>query len=121
VAAHVWGNAIRIEQVIINFISNAVKYSPQNKDIEIITDITADNKLYFGVKDWGIGITPEMQASVFGKFYRVTEASTYAQGLGIGLYICAEILKRHDADFGVESEYGKGSLFYFSMPVISNN
>ncbi len=114
------GNALRLEQVIINFISNAVKYSPKHKQIEVITRVTDTNELYFGVRDWGIGISPENQVQVFGKFYRVSEASLHASGLGIGLYICSEILKRHDAQFGVESEPGNGSLFYFKLPVIAN-
>ncbi|MFT3751124.1 MAG: response regulator [Agriterribacter sp.] len=114
------GNTLRLEQVIINFISNAFKYSPENKEIEIITRLTEKGELYFGVQDQGIGIDIKSQAHVFNKFYRVSEASKYAQGLGIGLYICAEMLKRHGADFGVVSEPGKGSLFYFILPVINN-
>lgn len=120
VTARINANALRLEQVIINFISNAIKYSPRNKDVEVITEIRPGNRLFVGVKDWGIGIPEEMRANVFSKFYRVNEASRYAQGLGIGLYICAEILQRHHADFGVESELGKGSLFYFTIPLISN-
>jgi len=119
--AMVAGNALRLEQVIINFISNAIKYSPKSREIEIITRITPEQQLYFGVKDFGIGISPENQAEIFGKFYRVSEASLHASGLGIGLYICAEILKRHNAHFGVESEPGNGSLFYFTLPVINGN
>jgi signal transduction histidine kinase len=106
--------------VIINFISNAVKYSPQSKEIEVLTEVTPDNKLYVGVKDSGIGISPENQKNIFAKFYRVAEGSDYAQGLGIGLYICSEILKKHHADFGVVSGPGKGSLFYFTVPLINN-
>lgn len=113
------GNALRLEQVIINFISNAIKYSPKSKQIEVIARVTPANELYFGVKDWGIGISAENQVHVFGKFYRVSEASLHASGLGIGLYICSEILKRHNAAFGVESEPGNGSLFYFTLPVVS--
>jgi len=120
-APFIQGNAERLEQVIINFISNAVKYSPDSKEIELITKITASNELYFGVKDSGIGISPESHENIFGKFYRVAEASRHAQGLGIGLYICSEILKRHNAEYGVISEYGKGSLFYFTIPVAGNS
>ncbi|RYD82198.1 MAG: response regulator [Sphingobacteriales bacterium] len=118
VAATVNANAFRIEQVMINFVSNAIKYSPRDKPVEIITKITADNRVYFGVKDQGIGIAPERQASVFNKFYRVPESASYAQGLGIGLYICSQILDMHEATYGVESEFGKGSLFYFTLPVV---
>ena len=118
VNAMVNANAFRIEQVMINFVSNAIKYSPKDKPVEIITNITPDNRVYFGVKDQGIGIAPERQANVFNKFYRVPESSGYAQGLGIGLYICSQILDIHSATYGVESEQGKGSLFYFTLPVI---
>jgi signal transduction histidine kinase/DNA-binding response OmpR family regulator len=118
-AATIMANDIRLEQVIINFISNAVKYSPQNKYIEVLTEFTFGNELYFAVKDWGIGISPENQKNIFSKFYRVSEAARCAQGLGMGLYICAEILKRHHADFGVISEPGEGALFYFSVPIIN--
>ncbi len=119
-SATILANEIRLEQVIINFISNAVKYSHQNNEVEIFTEITAANELYFSVKDYGIGISPENQKNIFSKFYRVSEGPPYAQGLGIGLYICAEILKRHNANYGVKSEPGKGSLFYFTIPAAGN-
>jgi CheY-like chemotaxis protein len=112
------GNDVRLEQVIINFINNAIKYAPESKEIHLITDVK-NNQLYFGVKDFGIGISPENYENVFAKFFRVTEEGLPVQGLGIGLYICAEILKRHNAQFGVESELGNGSVFHFSIPVIS--
>ena len=118
VNALVNANAFRIEQVMINFVSNAIKYSPKDKPIEIITKKTKDNRVYFGVKDEGIGISSELQKNVFNKFYRVPGSSGYAQGLGIGLYICSQILDIHGATYGVESEQGKGSLFYFTLPVI---
>lgn len=114
----VLGNAVRLEQVIINFISNAVKYAPGSNEIKIITHLTAEGKLFFGVQDYGIGIQKKDVENVFVKFYRVSENGSAPQGLGIGLYICAEILNRHEAEYGVESENGKGSLFYFKLPAI---
>lgn len=116
--AKVSGNALRLEQVIINFISNAVKYAPENKNINIISEIR-EGKVYFAVQDFGIGISSSDNEHVFGKFYRVADTNSSPQGLGIGLYICAEILKKHEAVYGVESEPGKGSTFYFSLPVLS--
>lgn len=113
-------NAVRLEQVIINFISNAVKYAPSS-NIEVITRIDDTDSLYFGVRDHGIGISPEDQENIFGKFYRVSDSARNVQGLGIGLYICAEILRRHQAIFGVESKAGEGSLFYFSIPLYVPN
>lgn len=111
----VYGDEMRIEQVIVNFLTNAIKYSPGTSEIELTVNVT-DDQLYIGVKDFGIGMLPEQQKYVFDKFYRVEETSTRFQGLGIGLYISAEIINRHGGQIGVKSEYGKGSEFYFSMP-----
>lgn len=115
----VYGDDVRLEQVLINFLSNAVKYSPDIKKVEVDAH-TNNDKLYISVKDFGIGISKKDQANIFEKFYRGEESDKNFQGLGIGLYICSEILKRHNSDFGVESEPGKGSSFYFSLPLIKN-
>jgi signal transduction histidine kinase len=113
----IFADEARIEQVLLNYCTNAIKYSPDNKSITI-TRVAANNELLIKVKDHGIGIPPEKQASIFTKFYRVEESSLKFQGLGIGLYICAEIIKKHQGNFGVESEAGKGSEFYFKIPII---
>lgn len=113
----VLANEMRLEQVLINFISNAVKYTPAAKAVDVITRIQPDGKLYFAIKDYGIGIPEKDRESIFNKFFRVSDAESTPQGLGIGLYICSEILRRHNADFGVESELGKGSTFWFTLPV----
>ena len=115
-----FGDETRIEQVIVNYLTNAVKYSPDHKEILIEVSVRPDNNVVVVVKDCGIGIKKELQANVFSKFYRVEETSSRFQGLGIGLYICAEIIRRHDGDYGVESEPGKGSAFYFSIPIIQS-
>jgi two-component system sensor histidine kinase/response regulator len=115
-----YGDETRIEQVIINYLTNAVKYSPENKEIRIETDTRPDGRLLVRVRDFGIGIRKDHQANIFTKFYRVEEAASRFQGLGIGLYICAEILRRHEGEYGVESEPGQGSVFYFSLPIIES-
>ena len=112
-----FGDEVRIEQVVVNYLTNAVKYSPDNKEVHIEVALRPDQRVSVRVKDFGIGIGEHDQSSIFSKFYRVEESANRFQGLGIGLYICAEILRRHDGDFGVESELGKGSTFYFSIPV----
>jgi two-component system sensor histidine kinase/response regulator len=112
-----YGDETRIEQVIINYLTNAVKYSPENKEIQIETEIRADGRLWVRVRDFGIGIRKDHQSNIFSKFYRVEEAANRFQGLGIGLYICAEIIRRHEGEYGVESEPGQGSEFYFSVPI----
>ncbi|MDP4247009.1 MAG: HAMP domain-containing sensor histidine kinase, partial [Bacteroidota bacterium] len=113
----VFGDEMRLEQVIINYLTNAVKYSPDNKEVYIETSIGPDNNLIVLIRDFGIGISKDQQSDIFSKFYRVEESANQFQGLGIGLYICAEIIRRHDGQYGVESEPGKGSTFYFSIPL----
>lgn len=112
----VFGDEMRIEQVIVNFITNAIKYSPGTHEIEIKAEFY-DDKLYVGVKDFGIGMSEEHRAKVFNKFYRVEETSLRFQGLGIGLYISSEIINRHNGTIGVNSVPGKGSEFYFYLPI----
>ncbi len=112
-----YGDETRIEQVIINYLTNAVKYSPESKEIHIGTDIRPDGRLWVQVRDFGIGIRKDHQPNIFSKFYRVEETANRFQGLGIGLYICAEIIRRHEGEYGVESEPGEGSVFYFSVPI----
>ncbi|MNV65100.1 Signal-transduction histidine kinase senX3 [compost metagenome] len=111
---------MRIEQVIINFLTNAIKYSPGTNEIHIKVEERGDH-IYVGVKDFGIGIDADQQKNVFEKFYRVEETAIHFQGLGIGLYISAEIIRRHDGEVGVQSIPGEGSEFYFSIPLYSTS
>src|SRR6476659_3225681 len=108
----VFADESRIEQVILNYLTNALKYSPDDKNIRLIRG-NDENNCWIKVKDNGIGIPTEKQKSIFTKFYRVEESSLKFQGLGIGLYICAEIIKRHGGKVGVKSQIGEGSEFYF--------
>jgi two-component system sensor histidine kinase/response regulator len=114
----IYGDEMRIEQVIINFLTNAIKYSPGTSEIKIYVK-TDNEKLYVGIRDYGIGIGAEQQKSVFEKFYRVEETALHFQGLGIGLYISAEIIRRHGGEVGVLSTIGEGSEFYFTIPILS--
>jgi two-component system sensor histidine kinase/response regulator len=114
----IYADEMRIEQVIINFLTNAVKYSPGTHEVQVNVNIK-DDKVYLGVRDYGIGIGPEQQKHVFDKFYRVEETSIHFQGLGIGLYISAEIVRRHGGQIGVRSTAGEGSEFYFIIPLDS--
>lgn len=106
----------RIEQVLLNYLSNAVKYSPKNKQIEV--HIKSNGKqVEVAVQDYGIGIPAHKQNRIFERFFRVQNQNHHFQGLGIGLYISAEIIKRHQGKVWVESEEGKGSTFYFALPI----
>ncbi|ARS42112.1 hybrid sensor histidine kinase/response regulator [Sphingobacteriaceae bacterium GW460-11-11-14-LB5] len=111
----VFGDEMRLEQVVINFITNAIKYAPGTNQVNVTIHIK-DEKLYLAVKDFGIGISKEQQHKIFDKFYRVEENSNRFNGLGIGLYICSEIINRHGGTIGVNSVPDEGSEFYFIIP-----
>jgi two-component system CheB/CheR fusion protein len=105
----------RIGQVITNFISNAVKYSPRKSKVFISSEDALDGVIV-RVRDSGMGITPEDQERIFQQYYRVnTEEVLRNEGLGIGLYISSEIIKQHGGNIGVESIAGEGSTFYFKL------
>ncbi len=116
VSTPIYGDEARIEQVIINFLTNAIKYAPGTNEIAINL-YERDHQLYFGVRDYGIGIDLTQQDNVFEKFFRVEETAIQFQGLGIGLYISSEIIKRHGGKVGVTSKLGQGSEFYFNIPL----
>ncbi|GGH02650.1 PAS domain-containing sensor histidine kinase [Mucilaginibacter phyllosphaerae] len=110
------GNAERLEQVLMNLINNAVKYSQTNKNV-VIKAAQHDNRVRVSVIDYGIGLSKDQQSRIFERFYRVEDKKNMTSGLGMGLYISHEIIKKHNGSIGVESEPGKGSTFYFELPV----
>jgi two-component system CheB/CheR fusion protein len=114
---YIEGNAERLEQVIMNFINNSVKYSTDNKKIIINAEVVND-VARVSVTDFGIGLSAEQIDRIFERFYRVEDKKFMASGLGMGLYISAEIISNHHGKIGVESELGKGATFYFEMPVL---
>ena len=110
------GDRNRIGQVIVNFTSNAIKYSP-GKDKIVVSSKCDDNTVSISVKDFGIGIPKSEHDHIFKRFYRVPGKNNYTfPGLGLGLYICSEIIKRHNGNISFESKEGKGSTFYFEIP-----
>ena len=113
----IYGDRNRIGQVITNLISNAIKYSPDNGEI-ILTTFKAKNTIRLCVQDFGIGILKEKQDKVFDRFYRVSgnKESTFP-GMGLGLFISSEIIKRHNGKITLKSTKGKGSTFCFTLPV----
>ncbi|MDR4954324.1 response regulator [Chryseobacterium sp. ES2] len=109
---------IRIEQVLINFLTNAIKYSPDNNQVIVTTFVDEEaEEVRVNVTDFGIGIPDFKQDAVFKKFYRVEESSLQFQGMGIGLFICSEIIKQHHGNVGVSSIVDEGSTFYFTLPL----
>lgn len=109
------GDKHRIEQVIVNLLTNAIKYSPKASQVNIDV-IKTDKYLTVTVKDFGIGISKEQQEQIFSRFFRADGLASHMSGLGLGLYISKEIIDRHKGKIGVTSEPGKGSEFFFSIP-----
>ena len=112
------GDRTRLEQVLTNLITNAVKYSPKS-DTVTVSAHKNEKEVIIAVKDSGMGIPKEHSERIFERFFRVESsgATMKIPGLGIGLYISAEIVKRHNGKIWVESEEGKGSTFYISLPI----
>jgi PAS domain S-box-containing protein len=116
-SCYVFGDKERIGQVIINLITNAIKYSPHADQI-IIQVKAKEEEISLCVQDFGIGIPKENVGKVFEQFYRVSGDMQHTfPGLGLGLYISSEIIKREGGRIWVTSEEGKGSTFCFALPI----
>ncbi|CAD7800474.1 Signal-transduction histidine kinase senX3 [Chryseobacterium aquaeductus] len=114
----IYADRHRIYQVMSNLISNAIKYSPDADEVVVSTELK-DNTVEFSVKDFGIGIPADKQKKVFEQYYRVSGSKEHTfPGLGLGLYISSEIIKRSGGRIFVLSEEGKGSNFCFQVPKV---
>lgn len=111
----VYGDQQRIEQVIINLLNNAIKYSPHSPQVYVKLEQEND-RVAIKVRDNGIGLSKQQQNEVFKRFFRADGVSDIA-GLGLGLYISKEIIDRHMGSFEVTSEIGVGSEFGFTIPI----
>lgn len=110
------GDNFRLEQVMNNFLTNAVKYSPEGNQVIVNSSVEGGN-IIVSVQDFGIGIEEDSLDKLFDRYYRVDNTAMRFEGLGLGLFISSEILKRHQGSFWIESEKGKGSTFYFRLPL----
>ncbi len=112
---------VRIGQVITNLIENATKFSPEGSRIVLEASLE-NNSVLFRVSDEGIGMTPEVVARLFDRFYQASQVVTgKTRGTGLGLAICKGIVEAHGGKIWVESEVGKGSRFSFSLPLRENS
>lgn len=109
-----------IIQVLNNLLSNAIKYAPDAEKVHVhISKVSEYVKV--SVKDEGMGISLEDQKKIFERFFRAGEIQQRFPGMGIGLYICEQIIKNHNGTLWVESEKGKGSTFSFTLPINTTN
>ena len=108
---------LRVERILYNLLQNAVKYSPQGGDIKVFAK--PDKKhLVIGVSDQGIGISPHDQAKLFEPFQRLEDSRLDGvKGIGLGLLVCRRLVEAHGGRIWVESEPGRGSTFFFTLPL----
>ncbi|HWZ15808.1 MAG TPA: ATP-binding protein [Mucilaginibacter sp.] len=116
VSVQITGDRVRIEQVFNNLLNNAAKYSPDADKI-IINSYSENGYVVVSVQDFGIGIEDKDKDMLFQKFYRTQKDFYKFQGLGLGLFISGEIIARHKGTLWVDSQPGKGSTFYFKLPL----
>ncbi|HID05574.1 MAG TPA: GAF domain-containing protein [Armatimonadetes bacterium] len=111
----------KLDEILTNLVNNAIKYSPDGGEV-VVRVIRENNSLLFSVKDQGIGIPKDKLDKVFEKFSRIdTRETRAAGGTGLGLYLVKHLVEAHDGTIWVESEgAGKGSTFYFRMPIFPN-
>jgi PAS domain S-box-containing protein len=111
-------DASRLEQILSNLLSNAIKYSPQGGPIDVtIWKEEQTGEASFSVRDHGMGIPHEQQASLFGRFVRADNVrAAHIRGTGLGLYLCRELVERHGGRIWFQSEEHVGSTFVFTLP-----
>jgi len=110
-----WADRSKLEEVFLNLVNNAIKYSPGGGVITIAAQ-PENNMIRFSISDQGIGIAPEAQMRLFQRFQRVGDKHAI-RGTGVGLFICKVLIEAHGGRIWVESEEGKGSTFYFTVPI----
>jgi len=110
------GDGQRLEQVVLNLLNNATKFSEEGCDI-VLKARSHDTEIVVEVQDSGIGIAPEEQPRLFKPYSRLDADRQRHPGLGLGLALAKQVVELHGGKIWVESEPGKGSIFYFSLPL----
>jgi signal transduction histidine kinase len=111
-------DAGRIEQALTNYLTNALKYAPADQPISVRLEM-AGSSARVSVRDLGPGLTPEEQQHIWEQFYQTKPAMYHGTetGLGLGLAIVRAIIEQHHGQVGVESAPGRGSTFWFTVPL----
>lgn len=117
--ATILGDELQISQVINNLVSNAIKYSPGTDKIDVYCN-RVGSFVKVSITDYGMGISQQDQTKIFERFFRARDIQKKFPGMGIGLYICYEIIANHNGTLWVESEIGSGSTFNFTLPIMQN-
>ncbi|HEX8951582.1 MAG TPA: HAMP domain-containing sensor histidine kinase, partial [Polyangia bacterium] len=110
-------DAARIEQVLTNLLNNACRYAPPRSEIVVHARTVDGQRAVVDVVDQGPGVTPEQEGKLFTAFYRGAAATRHKGGLGLGLYITSEIVRRHGGRVGVRSPPGQGATFTVELPL----
>lgn len=110
------GDHYKLEQVITNLLTNAIRYSGVNKRVNVTLKVGIEH-LTISVQDYGMGIKVDHFDDIFSRFYQVNQSK--AGGLGLGLYLCKQIIDQHNGRIWVESEIDRGSTFWIELPLIS--
>jgi PAS domain S-box-containing protein len=111
----VYADRHKIDQILVNFVNNALKYAQESEEIAIkVEKLTDYTKI--SVTDKGKGIAPKDIPHLFDRYYQIKNGYNQSPGLGLGLYISAEIIKGHNGEIGVDSQLGQGSTFWFTLP-----
>lgn len=114
-SAEVFADRHKIDQILVNFVNNALKYAPLSEEISIkVEQLTSYTKI--SVTDKGAGIPAEDVPHIFDRYYQNKKGDIQGSGLGLGLYISAKIIEGHGGNIGVDTQIGKGSSFWFTLP-----
>jgi signal transduction histidine kinase len=114
--ALVRGDRARLEQVVTNLVENALKYSAEETPVDLSVSVEGRSAV-LAVRDQGIGIPREQQKQIFERFFRAANAGSAGGSLGLGLFICRDIVERHGGAIRVESQVGRGSAFFVTLPL----
>ena len=109
-------DADKLRQVLLNLVTNAIKFTPEGGRIEVAA-VPKDGSVEVSVSDTGVGIAPADQEAVFEEFRQVGTSATKQEGTGLGLALCRKFVELHGGKIWVQSEVGRGSTFTFTIPM----